>query len=211
MRKQTRWLTCSKEIADVLRGDGRWKRVRKLIHMSQPASKYLASLVVTTLSAIKCQMTSDRAIRVGELHFAGPEPDEGDYPTELEGTWRIDGTWIDPKLVDDGREEEMKYVKKHGLFEVIGEKECHDNGCNPLTLKWVDKMKEIQKAKNKDEHLGPEDVFSPLPSEGVKMLVSTMMTGHDDGKHTDGPIETATWIKSVLVQRSPQVDLHVPS
>ena len=53
-------------------------------------------------------------------------------------------------------------------------------------LKWVDKMKgekcrsrlvsrEIKKAR--DEHLGPEDVFSPMPpSEGVKMLVSTMMT-----------------------------------
>ena len=40
----------------------------------------------------------------------------------------------------------------------------------------------------------PEDVFSTMsPSEGLKMLVSTMMTGHDDGNHTDGPIEMATW------------------
>ena len=31
------------------------------------------------------------------------------------------------------------------------------------------------------------------PSEGLKMLVSTMMTGHDDGKRTDGLIEMATW------------------
>ena len=44
------------------------------------------------------------------------------------------------------------------------------------------------------EQLGPEDVFSPMPlSEGLKMLVSTMMTGHDDGNHADGPFEMATW------------------
>ena len=43
-----------------------------------------------------------------------------------------------------------------------------------------------------DEQLGPEDVFSPMPpSEGLKMLVSTMMTGHDDGNHVDGPFEMA--------------------
>ena len=27
----------------------------------------------------------------------------------------------------------------------------------------------------------------------LKMLVSAMMTGHDDGNHADGPIEMATW------------------
>ena len=45
-----------------------------------------------------------------------------------------------------------------------------------------------------EEQVGPEDVLSPMPpSEGLKMLVSTMMTGHDDGNHADGPIEMATW------------------
>ena len=73
-----------------------------------------------------------------------------------------------------------------GVFEVVDEKECYDNGCKPLNLKWVDKMKgekcrsrlvcrEIRRTKDRDEQLGPEDVFSPMPpSEGLKMLVSTM-------------------------------------
>ena len=34
MRKQTRWLTSSKEMAEVLRGDGRWKRDRRHVHMT---------------------------------------------------------------------------------------------------------------------------------------------------------------------------------
>ena len=54
--------------------------------------------------------------------------------------------------------------------------------------------REIKKTKDRDEQLGPENVFSPMPpSEGLKMLVSTMMTGHDDGNHADGPFEMATW------------------
>ena len=98
MRKQTRCLTGSKEIAEVLRGDGRWKRDRTFVHMtgkSETVSMHPASLVVATLSAIKRQMISDGAIRIGEMHFSGPVPDEGDYPTQLEGKWRVDGIWID--------------------------------------------------------------------------------------------------------------------
>ena len=106
------------------------------------------------------------------------------------------------------RKKEMEYMRTHGVFEVADEKECHVNGCNPLTLKWVVKMKgdvcrsrlvcrEIKKAKNKDEQFGPEDVFLPMPaSKGLKKVVSTMMKGHDDGKHRDGNVGC---VKSALV------------
>ena len=73
MRKQMRWITSSKEIAEVLRGDGRWKRDRKHAHVtgkSETECEYPASLVVAMLSAINRQMISDGAIRVGELHFS---------------------------------------------------------------------------------------------------------------------------------------------
>ena len=35
---------------------------------------------------------------------------------------------------------------KMGVFEVVDEKECYDNGCKPLMLKWVDKMKRREMA-----------------------------------------------------------------
>ena len=54
---------------------------------SETVSEYPASLVVTMLKAIKRQMISDGVIRIEEMHFAGPVPDEGDSPTELEGKW----------------------------------------------------------------------------------------------------------------------------
>ena len=73
---------------------------------SEAVSEYPASLVVAMLSAIKRQMISDGAIRIGEMHSADPVPDEGDNPTELEGKWRVDGTWIDPKLLSEGQKAE---------------------------------------------------------------------------------------------------------
>ena len=47
-------------------------------------------------------------------------PDEGDHPTALEGTWVIDGTWIDQKRLNDRRTEEMKCMRN---MEVVDEKE----------------------------------------------------------------------------------------
>ena len=85
MRKPTKWLTSSQEIAEVLRGDGRWKRERGFVHMTgkpETVSDYPASLVVAMLNATKREMISDGAIRIGEMHFAGPVQDEGDYPAE---------------------------------------------------------------------------------------------------------------------------------
>ena len=115
MRNRTRWITSSKEIAEVLRGDGRWKRDKRFVHVtgkSETVSEYRASLLVAILSDIKRQTISDGAIRIGEMHFVDPVPDEGDYPTELEGNWRVDGMWIDPKLLIAGRKEEMEYMMK---------------------------------------------------------------------------------------------------
>ena len=69
IRKRTRWITSSEEIAEVLRGDGRWKRDKRFVHMtgkSETVSEYPASLVVAMLKAIKRQMISDGAIRIGD-------------------------------------------------------------------------------------------------------------------------------------------------
>ena len=77
MRKRTRRITSSKEIAELLRGDGRWKRDKRFVHMtgkSETVSEYPAPLVVAMLKAIIRQMISDGVIRVEEMHFAGPVP-----------------------------------------------------------------------------------------------------------------------------------------
>ena len=84
MRKRTRWITSSKEITEVLRGDGRWKRDKRFVHMTgkpHTVSEYPASLVVAMLNAIKRQMISDGAIRIGEM------PDEVDNLQDGKRKW----------------------------------------------------------------------------------------------------------------------------
>ena len=42
---------------------------------------------------------------------------------------------------------------KMGVFKVVDEKECYDNGCKPLMLKWVDKREmsfEIGVSRNQE-------------------------------------------------------------
>ena len=62
----------------------------------------IVSLFIATLSAVKRHMILD-GIRVEELHVTGPVPNDGGGATDLEG---VDGTWIDPKLLTDGRKED---------------------------------------------------------------------------------------------------------
>ena len=84
---------------------------------SETVSEFPASFVVAMSKAIKRQMILDGVIRVEEMHFVGPVPGEGDYPHRAR---RNMGS-------------RMEYMRKHGVFEVVDE--------NPLTLKWVDKVK----------------------------------------------------------------------
>ena len=89
MRKRTRWITSSKEIAEVLRGDGRWKRDKRFVHMTgkpETVSQYPASLVVAMLRAIKRQMISDGAPRVRRTEEQTAQIENSEKLTSAEST-----------------------------------------------------------------------------------------------------------------------------
>ena len=89
---------------------------------------------------------------------------------------------------------------KTGVFEIVNEKECYDNGCN-FMLKWVNKMKgekcrsrlmcrESRRPKIEMNNLDQKMCFHPCHRrKKLKMLVSLMFTRHDDESHVDGPFE----------------------
>ena len=62
-------------------------------------------------------------------------------PQSLKANAESTARGFDPKLLSEGRKEEMEYMRKMEVFEVVDEKERYDNGCKPLMLKWADKMK----------------------------------------------------------------------
>ena len=76
------------------------------------------------------------------------------------------------KALIAGQKEEMEYMMKVGVFEVVHEKECYDNGCKPFMLKWVDKMKgekcrsrlvcrETEKGQGQMNNLDQKTYFHP--------------------------------------------------
>ena len=94
------------------------------------------------------------------------------------------------------------------MFEVVDEKVCHDNGCKPLKLKWVDQDWSVGRSKGprtEMKNLVQKTYSSPMPpSARLKMLVSTMMTGHDDGTHADGCLR---WQRVMCRERTSTVKL----
>ena len=59
-----------------------------------------------------------------------------------------------------GWDEEMEYIRKMGVFEVVDEKECYDNGCKTLELKFVDKM------RTETNNLDQKTYFHPCRQKG---------------------------------------------
>ena len=76
-----------------------------------------------------------------------------------------------------GRKEEMDYMRKQGVFEVVDEKGYYDNGCKPLTLKWVEKMKgDVCRSRSVGKPRRPRRTMNTqmLPSEDAGV--------HDDAR-----------------------------
>ena len=98
----------------------------------------------------------------------------------LRGPWGIDGSWIEPGMLAAAKDEEMRYMMKHGFYVVVNEEECRLHQCPPLTLKWVDQLKgdgcrsrlvvrKIKAAKKCEDKLSADEVSnvcrSPSQSE----------------------------------------------
>ena len=126
-------------------------------------------------------------------------PDEGDYTTGLEGKLGVDGTWIDSKLLSEGRKAEMKTGGKSATTTVAtsqAEMGGQDEGREvpfEIGLSGDQEGQGQRRTTWTRRRILTYAAAGPMPSEGLKMLVSTVMTGHDDGNHADGPFEMTTW------------------
>ena len=65
----------------------------------------------------------------------------------------------------------MEYMMKMGVFKVVDEKECYDNACKTLMLKWADKMKcEKRFGTKQTGHIG----FGANDKKELKILNRTI-------------------------------------
>ena len=83
------------------------------------ASIFPLKTVVAVLKALRKQMVLDAPTNRVDMSFAGPVPGEGDVHEQLKGAVCVDNRWITPELFTARREEEMEYMKKHGVYVVV--------------------------------------------------------------------------------------------
>ena len=205
VRKETLWLTNSKEIAAELEGVCENKLKGKEIHRhvrliggqrAHAAQVYPVALVEAILRGLKKEMKKNYQLNAVEEMFTGPSPDDAVewdkmMDEHFDEIYMDDssGAILDPELVRKARAEELAWLKKECVYERVPLSQAKGD---LLKIKWLDinkgdhdnpkvrsrlVAKEIKKAKPKEMQLEGADTFSSTPPvETVFALFSLFMT-----------------------------------
>ena len=126
VRKETKWMTNCKPLADLLEGvcsnvdeSAPWHRHVHLINgLAAQAAVYPPALVEAVLRALRQQMLEDGQISELQAAESGPVCEEPFVPP---GEWYeywddVHGVQLDKKLVEEARQVERDWVKKQGVY-----------------------------------------------------------------------------------------------
>ena len=202
VKKDTKYITNSEEIAKVLDGccNGGHRHVHLINGRAKFAQKYPPKMVAAVLRAVKVELKKVKELSpLSEVVSTGPSPeDTSSEPTEsyfdpdtyIEGMVfdSVTGMPLDVAKVQEARSEEMKWVEKQKLYEVVDESVCwEETGRAPIGLKWVDRNKGDSVHENYRSRLVVREIkkvqgalaefksFSAMPPlEALKGLCSLM-------------------------------------
>ena len=110
----------------------------------------------------------------------------------------VNGGYLDPVRVTAARKDEMSWVDKQELLDIVEVSQCYEEtGKAPITLKWVDTNKgdeqdpnyrsrlvvrEVKARKTDAERLQPQEIFSAMPPlEAMKVLISLFVSWNRGG------------------------------
>jgi hypothetical protein len=200
VRKDTCWLTNSPEMAKCIEGkcEGGHRHVHLINGRARAAQTYPPKLVSAILNGIR------RELRVrGELSTlaeltSGPSPDDTSNEqtesfvdeTVSDYVDSVTGMPLDPVKVLEARKEEMKWVEKQQLWDVVPTTMCwEETNRPPITLKWVDRNKGddshpnyrsrlvVREVKKASKSLAEFESFSAMPPlESLKVLCALMVS-----------------------------------
>ena len=202
VKKDTKYITNSEEVARILNGScsGTHRHVHLINGRAKFAQKYPPKMAAAILRAIKIELGKVKELGpLSEVVASGPSPeDTGSEPTEsyfdpdlrIEGMVfdSVTGMPLDVGKVQEARKEEMKWVDKQKLYEVVDESVCwEETGRAPIGLKWVDRNKGdsvhenyrsrlvVREIKKVQGALAEFESFSAMPPlEALKALCSLM-------------------------------------
>ncbi len=203
VRKETGWMTNSKELAELLEGicsnvDGSrpWhKHVHLIGGLGKAARIYPPKLVEAVLKVLHSMLRESGELSAVEEFAAGPSPAEPEMPSgEWQEFWdHVNGGYLDTEKVQEARRLEREWIAKQQVYEVVARSMClHETGKQPIPLRWIDTNKgdhdnpnyrsrqvvrEIKARKKLVDQLSPEETFSSMPPlEALMLLTSLFMT-----------------------------------
>ena len=63
----------------------------------------------------------------------------GDHPEN--GVFDSSGEWVAPELITAGHAEEIRWLQKENVWQVVPVQQCWDaTGKPPITCRWVEKL-----------------------------------------------------------------------
>ena len=207
VRKETGWMTNSKELAELLEGvctnttgEREWhKHVHLMGGIAKFAKVYPPALVEAVLRCLKDVMYKEGVLNDIGAMTAGPVPEEQLVP---QGVWQehwddVDGGYLDPKLVEEAQESERDRVRKEKVMDIVDRSLAEEEGIKPISLRWVKTNKgdqenpqircrlvvrEIKHNKGK-QPLSHQELFSSMPPiEAFMFIVSLLASLGRPGK-----------------------------
>ena len=166
---------------------------------AKSAEKYTAELLAALIRGMRAQLRSDKVLGALDAGVTVEEPDllETEGPDDGVGETfdRTTGAVLDPKLVKNGRADEMGYMKQLKVFERRTVAECHERtGRGPIPTGWVDinkgdavrpevRCRLVVQETNRRATIAKDDMVATLaatpPLESLRMLIRMTMT--DEG------------------------------
>ena len=198
VRKETGWLTNSRELAELLEGECSNKAGKdpgtgmytSFGGIAKQAARYPPALVKTVLRTAKAYLVQKGELNSMESNTSGPICEEPSVPAEYWGD--VNGGLLAAEEVKKARTLEMDYFKKQGVYRKVPVTQCYTEGLRPITVRWLDTNKgdpekpnyrsrlvarEIKAAKKPEEQL-PQNLLL----EAMRYLLSAWATDRVSAK-----------------------------
>ena len=201
VRKNCGWMTNLPRLAELLEGtcsnetgEREWHRHIHLIGgIAKPAQVHPPKLVESVLKSVRDSMIDDGVLSALEITSSGPVPVVHQFADWIECWDDVNGGWLDKKMVEKARDEEVGYMHKHDIYGKVLISEAYENtGKAPIPLLWIDTNKGddknpvyrsrivVMEKRGKGEQgrvLTDAELFSAMPPlEAMRIQASTMVS-----------------------------------
>ena len=237
IRRRTDFMTNSKQIADV---------IRNFVHDNKGTEFWMEStiqggplelqpvlplgLVCKILGALECELSDSGYV----MSLGGEVPELPDVPENWRDLVEEDGEYwddvrggrLDTKLVQAARREEIDWLRKEKVYEIIPRSQAIEEGITPIKLLWINtntgtedvpnyrsrvvvRERKVSYSGHSTKVLPAAQLFSAMPPlESLKLLASLLMSLKTSVRGKPLKVDAYRYLESSLHGNSTANCLH---